>query len=359
MPKAKPDLTSVRSLITSVSPLARHVKLTPTAIYRWFQVNRIPGAHIIKVANFYDVDVGELIHLTGSELSAAPNVSIKSRDVLPALIEVRAGRMTLADAVEKTGQTEVSLKLVMIHWGEQLGDLYETLEALDKKGITLDQACERLGLAKFTIHGLRRKYGYAPGKLKRVRPLPTLGRRRTLMTQAAMDVIAGLESAASAAEKYKVSARNVFRYVERLCPLSVTELSRFPQTFRWAYAEEIEKNTPKYVEKWLKIADETLLYVQKQTKYPKTPETWKTAPLKRLLVGVLLGEGTLGEIAAARGGEPVVLEGLFTSELRALDLTWPEVAQMGLNHQTALAELLIWQMDRKRRFVEGPAGDTA
>lgn len=354
MPKTKlpPNLTSVRTLVTSVAPLARHCKLTPNGIYRWFKVNRIPAEHIIAVANFYDVEIGELLHLTGSDKSASPNPVLKPRNVLQTLVEVRAGNMTLAEAVEKTGQSEKTLKMVLIHWGEQIGTLYEVMEGLDKGEISLDEAAKKMGLAKYTIHGLRRKYGYAPGAVKRTRPQPTIRLRRVKMQTGALQVIAGRASAEATAREMGVSARNLFRYIEQMTDLSLTDLSRFPATFRLAYADEIEKKLPKYVQNWLKYAEKLNLYVQKQTKYPKTPENWCEAPLKRLLIGVLLGEGRLEEIAAARGGEPVILEGLFTAELVPLGLTYKEVKGMGMNHQTAPAELLIWQMDRKRRLPE-------
>lgn len=349
---AEHDLTSVRSLVVSVAPLARHLKLTENGIRRWFKVNRIPGAHIIEVANFYNVEIRDLLPLTGSDLSAPPVVVLKPKCVLQVLVEVREGRMTLAEAVEKTGQSERSLKLVLIHWGEQIRTLYETMEGLDAKTMTLEDACVNLGLAKYTVHGLRRKYGYAPGPVKRTRPIPTIETRRAVLNDAAMRVIAGKESVAGAAEKRGMSARNLFRTIEKICPLSVMELSRFPDTFRMAYADEVGSRAPKYVEKWLEIAKQANLFIHKQTKYPKSPDSWKNLPIKRLLIGALLGEGKVDEIASSRGGEPVVLEGLFTSELRPLDLTWQEVKKMGLNHQTALAEFLIWQLDRKRKMPE-------
>ena len=73
--------------------------------------------------------------------------------------------------------------------------------------------------------------------------------------------------------------------------------------------------------------------------------------MKRLLIAVLLGEATLSEVAAARGGEPEMLAGVFTSDLRTLDLTFDEVMGLPLAHQLALAELLLSILDRKRRIV--------
>ena len=114
----KPDLTSVRSLVTSVTKLARHLKLTNNAVYRWINVNRIPGAHVIRVANFYDVELYDLLSLTGSDNANEVTVSLKPRSVLKALMEVFCGRMTLDQAVAETGQSLISLKLILVHWGD-------------------------------------------------------------------------------------------------------------------------------------------------------------------------------------------------------------------------------------------------
>ena len=62
----KPDLTSVKTLVTSPSTLAAHLQLTTNAIRRWIKVNRIPGSSVIKVANFYDVELVDLLPLTGA-----------------------------------------------------------------------------------------------------------------------------------------------------------------------------------------------------------------------------------------------------------------------------------------------------
>ena len=76
-------------------------------------------------------------------------------------------------------------------------------------------------------------------------------------------------------------------------------------------------------------------------------------PLKRMLVGVLLGEVTLVEVAAAKGGDPTVIAGLFTGDLRPLDLTYEEAASLSITHQVALCEILLAVLDRRRKFVGG------
>lgn len=346
-----PDLTSVATLTKRPTELAKLLKLTVGAIYRWRKVNRIPGNYVIQVANFYNVEVLDLLPLTGSDESLNPNVILKPRDTLPTLLNVQKGVITVEDAAAMLNLPKRSLVLILTNWGEKLEVLYDTLTRLELGVLSLDQACMVLGVAKYTLHGIRRKYGFAPGPVKRVRPLPTLPKRKETSRETALQVLAGKTSAKAIAEQLGISQRTIFRKIEEISPLKTNDLAAFPKVFRLAYVDELEKNTPKYAEKWLKIAKEAKLFVRMNTKYPETPQTWRDAPLVRMLVGVLLGEAPLDEIAASRGADPTILTGLFNSHLRAFDLSWEEVAGMGLNHQMALAELLLWTMDRKRKVA--------
>lgn len=339
---------TVRTLVTSVTALAKHIGVTNNAIYRWFKVNRIPGEHVIKVANFYDIEIADLLPLTGSDLSANPNVVMKSREALPTLIRVQRGEITLQQATHMLDHSLTGLKLVLTHWSEDLPVLYATLCSLDVGEITLDEACERLNVSKNTIHGIRRKYGFAPGPVKKTRPSPTLPARKQVARRAALSVIAGEASAVDAAESIGVSSRTLFRHIETMKTHKIGELAHWPTVFRQALAYELDKNMKNYAEKWLEKAKELNLFIIKAAKYPETPRSWKEQTLRRMLIGVLLGELTLNEMAAARGADPGILEGLFTSDLRSIDLTYSEVRELSLSHQMALAELLMWMTDIKR-----------
>lgn len=349
-----PDLTSVRSLIPSVTDLARHVGVTNNSIYRWIKVNRIPGTHVIKVANFYDVEVSDLLPLTGSELSGNPGIVLKSREVLPILLKVQRREMTLDEAADALKMQKNGLKLILINWADDLPTLYGTLEGLDKGEITLDQACFALKVAKTTMHGLRRKYGYRPGlvpKVSNAKP-KTLPGRRQAATQAALKVIAGLATADGAAKALGISTRNLFRHIDRLTDHKLTELSTWPKTFREALAQEIEHDWPNYAEQWLVRARSQGLFVSKVTRHPRLEANIRLEPLKRLLAAVLVGDVTLEEVAVARGGEPEVLRTLFTGDLRVLGMTFDELMGLSAAHHLAMADYLIWSLDRKRKFSE-------
>jgi Mor family transcriptional regulator len=347
----QPNLDSVRSLVTSVTDLARHLKLTTNAIYRWIKVNRIPGNDIIKVANFYDVDPRDLLPLTGSDKSNEVRLSLKSRTTLKTLMRVFRGEITLAEAMTITGQSKISLKLIMTHWGDELPTLYTTLEQLDQKRINLNEACRRLNVAKSTMHGIRRKYGYAPGYMKRTRPESTLPARKSRSREIAIACISGKFTVHDAAYDYKLSERTIFRAISEISNLKMSDLAVWPVVYREAYAEEIECDLPKFAEKWLQFGRANQLFVNKSPKYQKTPENWRSVPLKRMLAGYLLGEALLEEIADSRGADVEILAQLFTSDLRPLGLTLEQVQGMSSKHQLALADLLLAMLDRKRGVI--------
>lgn len=348
---SKPDLTSVRTLIKSVSKLAKALDLSSAAIYRWIKVNRIPGNHIVGVANFYDVELRDLLPLTGSDKSNDNVQYKKPRTVLKALLEVYRGNMTLEDACEQEGIPLISGKLTLTHWGDELPTLYTTLEQLNEKRISLETGMERLHVTKYTLHGLRAKYGYAPGRKVSTRVKPDVGAKKSAQNEAALQVLAGKMTTQEAMDVLGCAYRSIFRYIERLTDVQLNDLTGWPPAFRAALCEEIAKKMPSYAAKWLKFSVESRLFLKDKPKYPETPKNWKNLPLKRLLVGVLLGEAPLEEVAASRGADPTVLADLFTSDLRPLDLTFDEVCGLPLGHQVALAGLLLAVMDRKRRQI--------
>ena len=337
----KPDLSSVRSLIKSVSPLARHLKLTTNAIYRWITVNRIPGPHVMGVCNFYGVEVGDILPLTGSDTSNETTVVLKPRSVLKTLMDVYQGVITLDQAVTLTGSSEISLKLILGHWGDELPTLYTTLEQLDQKRIDLDEACKRLKVAKYTMHGIRRKYGYAPGPLQSTKALPTLPVRMDRNKELALACIAGRRTVKDAARASSVSERTLFRAIEKVTTHKLTELTHWPVTFREALVSEIKGEAPPIVSKWFEFGHSNRFFVGKAPKCIQTPESWASSGLKRLLIGFLMGESTLENMAESKGMDQATLKALFTGYLTPLDLTFEQVESLPATHHVALAELLI------------------
>lgn len=348
--KKEPDLTSVRTLVTSATELARVLNCSTNNIYRMIEVNRIPGRHLIKVAKLYDVEIQDLLHLTGSDKHNTTEPLKKPKNTLETLLLVYRKLITIDDASRELGVPVKSLHLTLVHWGDQLPTLHKTLVELEAKAISIDQACQRLGVAKFTLHGIRRKYGFAPGRLVSTKPKSNTAAKRAAKRAKALDVIAGRLTAEKAAEESGVSYRTMFRATSALTHHKLHDLTRWPLSFRAALVEEIERNMPNFAEKWLNFVESHRLIVKKRPKDVKTPETWKNTPVKRMLVGVLLGEATIDEIAASRGAYPAILAGLFTSDLQPLGVSDRGLLAMPVAHQAAVAEILLATLDRKRRF---------
>ena len=362
---AKPDLTSVRSLIPSTLKLARHLGLSDQAIWRWIRVNRIPGAHIVKVANFYDVEVRDLIHLTGSELSNASPINVKPKNTLQVLLEVYRGKMTLEDACVDLGITTKAGKMILTLWGDELPTLYTTLTQLDEGRITNEDALQRLNITVNTLNGLRKKYGFAPRdqvayKEKLARTRKEKAEREEAQAaedarckEVVLQVVSGKIKGVEAQKLLRKSYRTVWRLFDDICPYGMQTISKWPKSFRQALAIEIERNLPHIAAKWLDFIENERIFVTDHVKYPKTPDNWRNQNLKRCLIGVLLGEVTFDELSAARDMDGDLLRSLFTSDLVPLGVTFDQVQALPVAHQTVLAEILIGVMDRRRKYVGG------
>lgn len=349
--KAQPDLTSVRTLITSVRKLATHLNVTPSAVYRWIGVNRLPGAHVVNIANFYDVELRDLIPLTGSDNNNKVATKVKPRVALKNLLEVYRGKMTLEDACTASGITIISGKLVLTNWGDELPTLYTTLEQLSEGRIDIEEAMIRLNVSKYTLHGIRRKYGYAPGRrVAKARP-ERKGMDEDMKREIAYQVISGKISGKDACAKYDIVYGTLGKYVQNYGQVGLQSIAKWPTAFREALGFEALSGCDRFAQSWYDYATEARLMLKKKPAYPSRPKSWKRANLKRLLIAVLVGEATLDEIAAERGGDPSIIAKLFTGELRPLKLTYDRVSGMSIKHQIALAELLMAMADRKRKFA--------
>jgi hypothetical protein len=68
-------------------------------------------------------------------------------------------------------------------------------------------------------------------------------------------------------------------------------------------------------------------------------------------VGVLLAEASLEEVAKSRGAEPQILRSIFNNDLQNLGVDFDSLESMPIQHQVAVAEILIAMMERKRKVV--------
>lgn len=333
------NTTSVRSLVTSVTDLANHLGKTPNAIYRWIDLDRIPAGSLIKVAAFYDIEIP--FHLAQSKKKSEVKINYKPRDTLPMCLKVQQGEMTIAEAAHVLGLHERAVQLILTNWGEHLGVLYDTLVRLDNKEISLDQAAMTLNVTKFTIHALRKKYGFRPAPREARKERPIVQRRQTTR-QVALDCIAGRLTLADISKNATVSWRTVHRMISKLSPdIGMIDLTHWPKSFRQAYAVEIERSLPRISVNLWEFSKTRGVLLKKWPKYPEFPKDLRKTSMKRLMAHVLLGDRTLEEVAAERGGDASILANLFTSDLRPLSLTWQQVKDMPMEGQVAVAELLL------------------
>lgn len=244
-PITPPPLT-VRELIKSVSPIARHLRVSKSAVYRWIGVNRVPGEHLLKLSAYYKYTPTDLLHLTGSEKTNNTRVVLKERVVLATMLEVYRGQKTLEQALQETGQSKISLTLIQKCWGDRLPTLYTTLEQLDQGRIALDDACERLNVTKCTMHGIRRKYGYQPGPIKaKERPAEKPNHKEATIA-AALECIAGRMTISEAAKQAQVCGRTIMRAVSRLSVVGLRDLAMLTKDVRSAYSADIAENDTEY-----------------------------------------------------------------------------------------------------------------
>ena len=156
-----------------------------------------------------------------------------------------------------------------------------------------------------------------------------------------LKVIAGQVGLLDVAEKHGVAWRTLLRYVQSdLDGLQLRNIQAWPSAFRLALAHEIEHELPKTSLQWVQKCKTQGWGFGKEQQPLMTVENWREATVKRMLIAVLLGEFTVKDLAALRGGEPTVLVKLFDMELAHLNLTMSQVLSMSIWHQMCVADML-------------------
>ena len=339
-----PDTSTVKSLLTKQAALARHLDVSVKTVQLWVKMDRIPARHIIKIAQFYDVEVP--LHLCQSDVKRGSERRIKPRETLPVCLEVQAGNLTIAEAAAKLGLHERAVQLILLHWGDQLPVLYKTLNDLDAGEITVAQAASTLGVCKNAVHDIRTKYGRAPVKStapsKRGERIARVDAKRQNVRNITVGAIAGRYTLEEVDAKFGVGWRTIHRQIAKLSPdYGMIKLTLWPKTLREAYANEIDKGLPLISRRLWEYSELAGLKLPKIAKYPVAPDNWRKATAREMLMHILLGTDTLASIAESRHADPAILEGIFTSTLRPLNLTWPEVVAGPAVTQLALGEVFM------------------
>lgn len=348
VPSEVSEAPTVRDLIResgkSVAAIAAEMGRSPGPIYRWIKRNRVPATNLAKFAVAVGVTPWEVMHFL--EGPAKPwgtyQVRTKRRGVLGALVSYQAGGMDLDEVCEETGLSARSVTMVMASWpGERLTLLHDTLEQLAAEQISLDEAAEALDVDKKTVHGLRRRYGYRPGARKAAKQaLGPYQLNAVVHGALTLKVIAGRESAVSAARSSGVDLRTLHRHIaQALRPRTLNELAHWTKPWRLALAAEIEKGERKYVETWRARAEESGVSLRKPPYKAPAVKNWREATVPRMIVEVFSGAMNLRDLAKVRGGDPDRIEDLINGVLLPqLGVSYATVMSLSVHHQTAVAE---------------------
>ena len=328
----------LKDIITNKAALARALGMAESTVWNWVNLNAIPPRHVIKVANALDVEIHVLLPFAERK-SAPPRVFKKNISDLDALLAAYRGEPYVGRLPEHAA------KLVLVTWGDRFPLLYDTLTALSKGEITSKEAQERLGVAKSTLAGLRRRYGVVlPAAVKVKKPLGRYKEMASRRKDPVLGVISGRMSVVEAAQKHEISLRTLHRYIaEVLEPRKLNEISHWSRNFRAALAWEIDHagfastNGASTPEKWRQWTSSRALILPKRPVWPKVGEDLHKVSLRRLLILWLLDEMSLEEIAVRRGGPETVLEELFRGELRQMDM---DGFSRSVNHRAAAAEVV-------------------
>lgn len=339
----KHDLTTVRSLVKSVTPLARHLGVTNNAVYRYIRMNKIPGSKVIQIANFYDLELADLLPLTQSDIkSPSTRAKEKPRDTLPTLIQVLDETLTREEAAAKIGIHPNSVSSILAQWGDELRTLHMILEEVEQGHLTIVQAAERLGIGRVSMNSLRIKYGYRPEKTSTPKPeRPIVGRRKEVRATA-LAAIAGKITLTAKDAELPCSWRTIHRAIKAMSPNDgLVKLTHWPLSLRQAYATELASGetlprSPFLFDSAVKLG----LLIDKTPKPPLKMTNFREMTARQLLIQVLYGYVTVPEVAELRGADPTILGEMFNREVMNFGVTWNWVSNASVAMQIAIADLL-------------------
>lgn len=329
------DLLKARKV--KKTTLADSLKLSIQTINTWVELNAVPPKHIIKVAGVLDMEIPDLLPYAKKTYKPVKSAK-KTIEDLDALNDAYHGRPY------QTTLSDHAIKVVLQRWGDQFPLLYDTLKALHARQIGPTEAARRLNASVSTIHGLRRRYGIAPGPLKTAKKPPKRKEINEKVCQSlAIEVISGRRSVVSASKVAGVSLRTLHRHIApMLRPQTLNEISHWSRSFRAALATEVGSELPRYSVQWRAWAHQKGYDLPKSPRFPRPPNTregWRKLNARQMAVQILIGNISVEELALERGGSAEVLRGLLRPVVEPLYAASPLL--LSQSHQSALAEVLV------------------
>ncbi len=297
-----------------VSKVAKRMKLSHQSVKAWVALERVPQRKVLKLAEVIDEHPLLIQSMVGPITYKARRgkKSPESPDIILAAYKGEPYEL-------KPPMTSRVLRHILATYGDRVPLFVETMKKLMSKEISNHEAAEAPGISVAALYGVRNRYGLPASAYREIKPELPLGpyKMNALKIPGYIKpVIEGVMSKTSAVQKYGVADRTFSRYLANaLGGFTLKQLSHWPQSFRMAFAYEIDKNLPRLVPHWVKLVEKYGWNASKADEPLAPVDNWRLVTTKRMLLCVLNGELDVKELADLRGSEPVILHKLFDMEL--------------------------------------------
>jgi hypothetical protein len=310
--------------------------LSAATIATWANLDRIPSEHVTKVASLTHREPLEILAYQQDKAKPWPITAPKSKDL---------------DTLLDTPHDKAS-KQIHTLWGARIQLLYKTLASLnkefpDQKSLTEAKvhAAAALNIQVRQLNRLLVTYNVNPtcpeGQTTTAKRQADLN-RKTRLHYAARAILGTLD-ATTAAENANVSARTIYRYVDRTLTaqygLTLSKLKYLPPSFRAALAHDAENDTQNSIMSLI-IGKWQALKLQPAPVRRYTHGNWKRVPIPECLIAVLRYEVDVTKVAEDKETDPSNLEWLFTAYLKPLAISFEALKHATLHHHAALADML-------------------
>lgn len=320
--------------------LAEDLGLNPKTIGQWVKLDRIPARHLLKVCHLSDTEPLALISYI--ERRKKPWVfksATKKANTLDTLVRLQNNEITVGTAFLETRLSPRVIRQTLTLWGSRLALLRDTLHS------TLPDTIKAARLDVSDRQLRRLKAAYLPTPNKEDLPYKVARKAakarwkayRHLATQVVRGEISRADAAATAAR----STRQMDRWIEKALRdqfgLLLREILPLPKSFRYALAEEIEHDHAEVVQHLIKYWQTHKMAAKAWT---APVAAWRHTPIKRCLVGLLTGEGSMQALCDERNTDKGRLIPLLTGNLVFLGVSFEQAASWSIHHQEALAMIL-------------------
>lgn len=332
--------TKLRDILRKVgiANVARKMGLSFQSVDAWKKVDGIPQRRVLKLSEVLDEDP-LLLQSMVSPITYKVQRVVKTPEALDTVLAAFHGEPYEI----KPPLTAKSLSSILTTYGDKTPLMVDTMKKLLRRELTNKQAAERLGISERAVYGLRARYGMKASvyRVKVERPLGPYKLNAIKVPKYIKPIIEGVASKVEVVKKVGVPDRTISRYLAKaLNGYTLKQLAHWPQSFRMAFAYEIEHGLPRLVPHWVEKVAKQGWKPPKHVGNLEPVTDWRLITTKRMLFCILNGEMDVKELAELRGADPIILHKLFDMELKHLDLTFSQVIKLSMWHQIAVMDML-------------------